>query len=234
MSYSNLTNFNKNFIKKFTHNTRFSVAQKILKNNAQINISNVLDYGTGDGEFLKSLDKNFINLKDISAYEPLVERYDEVSDNTSKYKNISIYRDIQGIDKKFDAIFCMEVFEHLNKKMSLEALNNISNLMKSSGILIISVPIETGVGGFLKNLVRIVIRQTHDGTNFRNLFKLLFGFKIYRESDVDFISSHIGFSHKDLVNLVQKVGFNIVKKTYSPFPFFGTPLNSQIFLVLKK
>ncbi|MBT7543112.1 MAG: class I SAM-dependent methyltransferase [Gammaproteobacteria bacterium] len=234
MAYSNLTNFNKNFIKKFTHNTRFNVAQKILRNHTGDNISNVLDYGTGDGEFLKLLNKNFIDLKDISAYEPLVERYDEVSSNTFNYNNIFVYKDIKEIEKKFDAIFCMEVFEHLNEKMSLEALSNISSLMKSNSILIVSVPIETGLGGFLKNLVRIVIRQTHSGTNLKNLFKIFFGFKINRNTNVDFISSHIGFSHNDLLKLIKKVGFNIIKKTYSPFPFFGSLLNSQIFLVLKK
>ena len=118
--------------------------------------------------------------------------------------------------------------------MSLEALSNISSLMNSNSILIISVPIEPGLGGLLKNLVRIIIRQTHSGTNLKNLFKISFGFKISRDTNVDFISSHIGFSHNDLLKLVKKVGFNIIKKTYSPFRFFGSPLNSQIFLVLKK
>ena len=51
MSYSSLTNFNKNFIKKFSHNSRFNIAIKILKKNYLSAPINILDYGTGDGEF---------------------------------------------------------------------------------------------------------------------------------------------------------------------------------------
>lgn len=231
MSYSKLTNFNRNFLKRFTHNSRFKIAQKILKNN---NSNRVLDYGTGDGEFLKQLYENFPELNDISAYEPLVERYDEVAKNISSYNKISVYRNIKDIDKKFDTIFCMEVFEHLNFKISMQALENISCLLNDRGLLIVSIPIEIGLGGFLKNLVRIAIRQTHEGTNLKNLFKILFGLKIVRNNDVDFIASHIGFSHVDLESLVKKAGFNIIKKTYSPFPYFGSSFNSQVFLIFDK
>ena len=40
--------------------------------------------------------------------------------------------------------------------------NNISNLLSKKGVCIVSVPIETGFGGFLKNIVRILIGETHE------------------------------------------------------------------------
>ena len=134
MSYSNLTNFNKNFIKKFTHNSRFNIAIKILKKNFSSISINVLDYGAGGGEFLKKINKEIPGLKDISAYEPLIGRYDEVKLNISSYKNMNVYHKYDEIGKRYEVIFCMEVFEHLNKKLTIDALNNISNLLTKNGV----------------------------------------------------------------------------------------------------
>ena len=234
MSYSNLTNFNRNFIKKFTHNSRFNIAIKILKKNFSSISINVLDYGAGDGEFLKKINKEIPGLKDISAYEPLIGRYDEVKLNISSYKNMNVYHKYDEIGKRYEVIFCMEVFEHLNKKLTVDALNNISNLLTKNGLCIVSVPIETGIGGFLKNIIRVIIGQTHSGLTFKNIFKILLGLKIERNEETDFISSHIGFSYYDLENLIIKKDFNILQKSFSPFSYLGASFNSQIFFVIQK
>lgn len=234
MSYSSLTNFNKNFIKKFSHNSRFNIAIKILKKKYLSAPINILDYGTGDGEFLKKINNEIPNIKNISAYEPLIERYEEVKKNISNNNNISVYNTYSEINKSYEVVFCMEVFEHLNKKLSLDALNNIANLLTKNGVCIISVPIEIGVGGFLKNIIRVIIGQTHSGLTFINIFKILLGLKIKRNEDTDFISSHIGFSHYDFENLIIEKDFNVIQKSFSPFSYLGASLNSQIFFVIQK
>ena len=234
MKYSNLTIFNNNFLKRFSHNKRFDIAINILKNNYLKNDLNILDYGTGSGDFLKKLEHDIPNLKNISGYEPLIERYSEVFENVSNYENIFVYKSINEIRQKFDVIFCMEVFEHLNKTFTSEALNNISNLLSKKGICIVSVPIETGFGGFLKNIIRILIGETHENGTLRNLLKVLLGIKIKRDEDVDYISSHVGFSHYDLEELIKLEKFRIKKKYYSPFSYFGPQLNSQVFFIIDK
>ena len=50
----------------------------------------------------------------------------------------------------------------------------------------------------------------------------------------DFISSHIGFSHYDLENLIIEKDFNVIQKSFSPFSYLGASLNSQIFFVIQK
>ncbi len=154
--------------------------------------------------------------------------------NVSNYENIFVYKSINEIKQKFDVIFCMEVFEHLNKKLLSEALDNISNLLSKKGVCIVSVPIETGFGGFLKNIVRILIGETHQEGTLKNLFKILLGIRIKRDEDVDYISSHVGFSHCDVEELIKKEKFRTKKKYYSPFSYFGSQLNSQVFFIIDK
>ena len=142
----------------------------------------------------KKINKEIPGLKDISAYEPLIGRYDEVKLNISSYKNMNVYHKYDEIGKRYEVIFCMEVFEHLNKKLTVDALqNNISNLLTKNGVCIVSVPIETGIGGFLKNIIRVIIGQTHSGLTFKNIFKILLGLKLREMRRLIFISSHIGF-----------------------------------------
>ena len=234
MEYSNLTILNKSFLKRFSHKSRFKIASNILKENYKNNNQNILDYGTGSGDFLKKLKHDFPDLKNVYAYEPLIERYNETLENISHHKNIIVYNSINDIEKKFDIIFCMEVFEHLNKKLIIEALNNIAKALNTKGICIVSVPIETGFGGFLKNIVRTLIGETHHGSSPKNFLKVLFGIKIQRNENVDYISSHVGFSHHELENLIKIQNFTITKKYFSPFSYLGSQLNSQIFFIIKK
>ena len=180
------------------------------------------------------MDKRSLRLLSNTRSEVLISVCEKVLFNVSNNNNISVYNTYSEINKSYEVVFCMEVFEHLNKKLSLDALNNIANLLTKNGVCIISVPIEIGVGGFLKNIIRVIIGQTHSGLTFINIFKILLGLKIKRNEDTDFISSHIGFSHYDLENLIIEKDFNVIQKSFSPFSYLGASLNSQIFFVIQK
>ena len=55
MSYSNLTNRSNIFIKRFSHSQRFILAAKLLSNYKS---KKILDYGSGDGELFKYIEKS--------------------------------------------------------------------------------------------------------------------------------------------------------------------------------
>jgi uncharacterized membrane protein len=112
-------------------------------------------------------------------------------------------------------------------------LNNIFSLLTEDGILVLSVPIEIGLSGLMKNLARIFLRQTHAETNFYNLIKSTFCIPIDRGSE-SYISTHIGFSYKDLEVLFPEIGFKVKKLLFSPIQFFGSTVNSQVFYILVK
>jgi 2-polyprenyl-3-methyl-5-hydroxy-6-metoxy-1,4-benzoquinol methylase len=197
MSYTNLTINNKNFIKKFSHNKRFKILRQKL-NRLKNKKINFLDFGAGDGQFIKELIlSNY--LFNFTAYEPVQKQVNEMKENfhSDNINNCIIYNNIQFIKKKFDIICCLETLEHFSKKDQMILLNQIKNLIKPNGTVFISVPLEVYLSGFTKNIFRILMGQKHPNTNIENLFKTLFGIKINckikTRQKLNYISSHIGF-----------------------------------------
>ena len=89
-------------------------------NNLQINNSHkVCEIGCGWGGFVKNLTEKFHNI-DINAYTISKSQYDFVSENVLpdiQSKNTSLnFMDYRKIDKKFDKIISIEMFEAVGKK----------------------------------------------------------------------------------------------------------------------
>tara|TARA_B100001989_G_C24501315_1_gene445069 strand:+ start:533 stop:1252 length:720 start_codon:yes stop_codon:yes gene_type:complete len=236
MDYQNLTVNNKNFLKRFSHINRFIKASKLLNEFKFNSEMSLIDYGSGNGFFLKFLlDEKFkLNL---NAYEPVKKQLNEMDElfKTYNIRNVQIYDDIKNINNKFDIITCFETLEHFNAENQKKMLLQIKSLLKKNGVIILSVPIEVYISGFFKIILRIIMKQKHDGTKISNIFKTLFGLKINRNkiSDKEYIESHMGFYYFDLIKIIRDSNFEIVEKKFSPFFFFGPIFNSQIFLKLK-
>ena len=235
MFYKYLTINNRYLIKRYSHIKRFKIAINLLnfhKNDVFI------DYGTQDGYLISEILKKTIQPKIIVGYEPVSLEFEDLKKTLDKknYNNIFLTKKLNLLPVKisnFTKISCLEVLEHLSSFEQDKILKEIFELMDTKGNLIISVPIEVGIGGFLKNILRSLIGQSHEGSSMKNIFKSLFGIKIIREKN-KFINSHIGFNHNDLEKLFAVNNLKIYKKVYSPFIFFGSYLNSQVFYVLHK
>ncbi len=100
------------------------------------------------------------------------------------------------------------------------------------GKLIISVPIETGIAGLIKNLIRWMIRQQH-ATKFSDVIKAFLGMRVERIVERGYIYSHIGFRFKDFEKILEKENFKVSKQLTSPFGFLGAFANSQMFYVVE-
>ena len=236
MDYQNLTVNNKNFLKRFSHIKRFIEASKLLNEFKSKSEMSLIDYGSGNGFFLKFLFDEKFKLK-LSAYEPIKKQLNEMDElfKTYNVRNIQIYDDVKKINNKFDIITCFETLEHFNSENQKKMLLQIKSLLKTNGAIILSVPIEVYISGFFKIILRIIMKQKHDGTKISNIFKTLFGIKINRHkiSDKKYIESHMGFYYFDLIKIIRDLDFEILEKKYSPFFIFGPIFNSQIFLKLK-
>lgn len=229
MSYAALTTENTSLLKRFSHKKRFDIAIKLLEVQC---CDEILDYGTGDGFFVKKL--YGLNPKYIVGYEPIDEQYEQLEKLTSELGSHRFLtaKDISAIgDKKFDKVSCLEVLEHLTEEGQTNVLENVRNFLKPDGTFVVSVPIEIGFSGLIKNLIRYLLRQSHGGSSFSNVIRSLFGLKIKRGMG-PYISSHVGFDYRELVGLFSKSGFQVKKRCFSPFELLG-PLNSQVFFVLK-
>ncbi len=89
------------------------------------------------------------------------------------------------------------------------------------------------MASFIKNVIRILLRQSHENTNFINIFKSVFNIKIKRKNR-KYNNSHIGFDFNSVQKLILNNNFKILKRCYSPFDWPIYWLNSQIYWLIKK
>lgn len=116
----------------------------------------ILDYGCGDGSFLAML----MERKAAPAAAVGAEVKQEVVENCTARFGSHGELSFVGNDELehpshqgcYDAVICMEVLEHV---LDVEPLLDLfERLLTSSGRLIISVPVETGVPLLVKQAVR--------------------------------------------------------------------------------
>lgn len=229
MSYAAQTVENPSLLKRFSHGRRFDIALELLnvKNNDEI-----LDFGTGDGFMLKKL----LSAKpqSIVGYEPMLTQYEQLEVFLDKHgiNDVSIVADLSFIEnRRFDKICCLEVLEHLQESDQLCVLNNMKNLLKKDGMVVVSVPIEIGFSGLLKNLARYALSQQSQNATLINVMKSFFGIKIDRGQES--YLSHIGFNYYDLEKIILLAGYKVKMKRFSPFKTSRGLVNSQIFFVLE-
>lgn len=231
--YNTLTVNSPFAIKRFAHNARFNIYCKRIELFCKGEAKSFLDYGTGDGHIFKKLsDRKCSNIK-CYGFEPVSSQYEQLLDNIKDNNlNVTCLNSL-GTDIKFDYILCAETLEHFSASNVIEHLKTFENILSKKGRVLISVPIEIGLGGLCKNLVRWSIGGLHKGLGVKTAIYAFFGKPIYRGNDF-YIEPHTGFSHKNLEYLIVDTGWKIKKKFFSPIPIVGSMLNSQVFFEITR
>ncbi len=224
--YADLTTQNRAWLKRFSHHARFEKALDLLDPKPG---ESILDFGTGDGYMLKRLILREPECQ-VIGYEPTQYRLKEFAAAEGERK-IQLLGDISGLTERFDKVVCLEVLEHLTVANQRQALREMLRLLKPTGSLIISVPIEVGLSSLLKNITRLILGQGHGNTNFKTFIFSALGIHFDR-GDAAYIPSHMGFYYHDLDSLFSEFDLRIVEKNFSPFPLLRGLLNSQVFFSL--
>ena len=114
---------------------RYKFVSKVLKGR-----KDVLEVGCGDGFNSRIVKQNVKNLT-ISDAEIIFKDYFEKI-KVKKWKTNFIINDFLNskINKKFDAIYSLDVLEHIPKKKENKFIKNINYSLKKNGILIIGTP----------------------------------------------------------------------------------------------
>jgi 2-polyprenyl-3-methyl-5-hydroxy-6-metoxy-1,4-benzoquinol methylase len=218
-------------LKRFSHLKRFKKAIELV---APKGGDKILDYGCSDGYLLELLKSKCLNLK-AYGYDPLWFYYKINKKKPNRNRGIFFTDNLDTLKRgAFNKITCLEVLEHLEESSTRNCLSNIKKLLSRNGTAIISVPIETGFSSLFKNTVRKILNEAHENTNVITIVKSLLMLPIKRRGDGSYILSHIGFDYKRLERSFAETGFKIVRKTFSPFPFLGSFINSQVFYVLRE
>lgn len=222
------------FVKRWLHQKRYSETRKLL--NLQPH-DTVLDYGCGDGYFLRMCSE-VVPAENLVGYEPDHDMYDYAV-HALRGTGIKIVRTVDSLQQRlFTKMTCLETAEHLvNKELDI-LLINLQRLLAQDGTALISVPIETGIPALFKNIFRFLKGHTSDNLTLTNFMRTVFGLHTIRSTPESlehgyYIYSHIGFNHRQFEHQLKEY-FSITHKHYSPAHFLGGGLNNTVFYTCVK
>lgn len=126
------------------------------------NAPSVADVGCSNGYITNILSE--VCQGEVHGFDYLPELIDEAQ---ARYPHIDFQRaDLNRIvkwRKEFDLVCCFETLEHVGDLPA--ALKNVLAAVRHGGILIVSVPVETGMWGIVKFCAKTVMRYPLDEIN---------------------------------------------------------------------
>lgn len=132
--------------KRISDIKRLQFILKTLKGNLPPGAT-VLDVGCGNGIISRSLGEAGYNVYGIDISEKAITRARELNTFTNVNFDVVSAEQLAAEGKRYDAIICSEVLEHLNRPGDL--LNTLYRSLTDSGVLIVTVPNGKGPGNCL-------------------------------------------------------------------------------------
>lgn len=149
--YKNMLNKNKNFVEKFGLDSnfkwqndpkqffislsRYKFVSRILRGK-----KNVLEVGCADGFNSRIVKQSVKNLVISDSENKFKEYFNKISNPDWNIKFILNDFERTKLKKKFDAIYSIDVLEHITPKKEHKFIKNIIFSLKNSGMLIIGMP----------------------------------------------------------------------------------------------
>ena len=114
---------------------RYKFVSKIVKNK-----KNVLEVGCSDGFNSRIVKQSVLNLDACDIDQNLIKDAKKI--RSSKWKINFFVHDFlkKKLSKKFDAIYLLDVLEHIDKKNEKIFLKNICCAVKKDGLIIVGIP----------------------------------------------------------------------------------------------
>jgi len=222
----------------WSHRSRFKYGiEKALAQGGK----SILDYGCGDGTFLKLIHGKFSKLVGVDIEKIHIEDCRERLATDSAY-NFLLVDELMEHDQleQFDVVTCMETLEHCTDEAVDVALQNCNKVMKKDGLFLVSVPIEIGPSLIAKQAARKIAgfknigdyKEAFEKYSKQEFMKMVFAGPesgIPRERMINHYSAygHKGFNWKKLKVQIQKY-FQVKSVHFTPIPLTGKFLNSQV------
>jgi SAM-dependent methyltransferase len=207
----------------------------------------ILDFGSGDGTFLAlamMADAAPAAAVGAELLDAVVEdcRTRYAAEPRLTFENVAAL-DASEHAQNYDAVFCMEVLEHV---FDWEPeLARMARLLKPGGALVVSVPVETGIPVLVKQIIRTFAGWRkighYPGTtsySWRELGSAVFAGKTQHVTRPVFdlgsgpSHDHFGFNWRVLH---QRLGrqFDVTRVVASPFAWLGPRLATQVWFMCR-
>jgi SAM-dependent methyltransferase len=228
----------------WSHQGRFRTGLRLAR---EVGGARLLDYGCGDGTFLGLLAAEGPAPHLAVGTELHASIVEDCRDRFHGCENLNfaLIADLEHQASVYDAIYCMEVFEHVTDPVSL--LAQFDRLLTPGGSLVISVPIETGLPVVAKQIVRRVAGWRgighYPGTTGYTTGELVRSVcarsaqhiqrPMFTRPDGTTFHDHKGFNWRTLRELV-RARFDLVREETSPVSWLGPQLGTQRWFVARK
>ena len=239
MSYADLTVRDRSAVKRWVQRRRLQDALKPLRTSVVAGKPcSVLDYGAGNGELVRQM--SAVARVDAWVFEPAPALMAEAKANLAALPSVTFLdrtRDTPA--DSFDFVFCLEVFEHLPETPTREAAAEIHRLLKPGGLAVVGVPNELYSPALLKGMFRMGRRYGEFDARPGNVVRATLGQPPADRPVVEIAPGlpyhphHLGFDHRRLERALCS-RFALVERWFSPLPFGGPALNTEVYFLLRK
>ena len=229
-AYDPTETYKKLSFRNIPHQVRLQKIERILKKEFKKKpVDSFIDIGCASG-FITYRLKELLKIRNASGTDALQEY---ITNAKNKYPGIAF--EVMDLNKtieqpgKYDLVTCFETLEHVGHLET--ALNNIHQSIATNGLALLSVPIEVGMIGTIKYLLKVKVygdKMNEIGTeNQKNYFKsLLKGEDIskYRQKPKELWWDHFGFNYKTIEAHFKRQGI----------PFKGITFFTTRFIIIYK
>ncbi|MCX5633543.1 MAG: class I SAM-dependent methyltransferase [Phycisphaerae bacterium] len=191
----------------YIHQKRLKAIQKVFYKYVPSTCETWVDFGCSNG-FIpqKILEQSDYRFKTIIGYDhngKLIELARKKNIPNAEFKYLDL-NNVTIINSEFDVATCFETLEHVGDYKN--AFVNIYNNLKQGGILIITVPNETGITGLVKFLGRLITRRNAYNDFFADKSYIRYTWHLLRNKYIDGFRSpelpahgpHLGFDYRRL------------------------------------
>ena len=228
----------------WSHGSRFDLARKLV---AGTGARRLLDYGCGDGTFVAMVHAGFAEARGVDVEPDQVEGCRRRLGDLSGV-SFAMTRELGPADHgAWDVVTCMEVLEHCLEPERRRILDELGQLCAPGGIVVISMPIETGPSLVGKQFFRAVagLRGFGDYSHRERYspVEMVRGALALPVPRVSYVGhgatgpfsyyGHKGFEWRDVQTEI-RARLSIEQRTFSPLPWAGAVLNSQVWFICRK
>ena len=216
----------RNPLARFAHRTRMKKSRQLVEPYLT-GSATLVDYGCGQGRFLHELATEFKGSRpDISlkGYDPIM---------SAKFDDFEVVSNQDAIaPESVDVVTCLEVCEHLSDDETLIFIDFVNKVLKPTGKLLVTVPIEIGPVLLIKELSRSLLYRRRPQMPISELFKGAFlGVPPTRAEDR--LSFHTGYDWRVTNQQLQQT-FESDDLDFSPFPYKSWWGQSQVLMSFRK
>ncbi len=208
----------KNFnLRNIPHIWRLSKHIKILKRYKTKKFDFYADYGCSNGYVTNIISNKIKALKTVGFDHSLNLEVARKKYPCYEFKFYDL--NVKNVtDQKFDLVTCFETLEHVG--CIFTGIDNLIESINESGLIIISVPIETGLIGLIKySIKRLLYRDTYNlndpEINYVKSLILNSDISAFRDPEANHYGPHLGFDFRIIDKYLKTKKNKLIVKAFN-------------------